>query len=161
MLHVSAAQGHLQATDLLKESTALCTWSNRIHYGTFLLLWISLNSDVAKVKKKKVKLSLCLTNSALRHEDLWGSGCIDPHFLDLNTSWRWVVSFTHRPLYPRERAPSTHCIGGWVDPSAGLDDVEKRKCLTLPGLELRPLCSPARSQSLYRLSYPDSYSDVG
>jgi hypothetical protein len=26
-----------------------------------------------------------------------------------------------------------------VDPRAGLDDVEKRKFLTLPGLELRPL----------------------
>jgi hypothetical protein len=36
----------------------------------------------------KVKLSLCLTNSALRHEDVWGSGCTDPHFLDLGTSWR-------------------------------------------------------------------------
>jgi hypothetical protein len=35
------------------------------------------------------------------------------------------VSFTPRPLYPRERAPSTHCIGGWVDPRAGLDDMEK------------------------------------
>jgi hypothetical protein len=41
-----------------------------------------------------------------------------------------------------------------VDPRAGLDDVEKRKFLTLRGLELRPLGCPARSQSLYRLSYP-------
>jgi hypothetical protein len=38
-----------------------------------------------------------------------------------------------------------------VDPRAGLDDVEKRKFLTLPGLKLRPLERPARSQSLYRL----------
>jgi hypothetical protein len=36
-----------------------------------------------------------------------------------------VVSFTPRPLYPRERASGTHCIGGWVDPRAGLDDMEK------------------------------------
>jgi hypothetical protein len=28
---------------------------------------------------------------------------------------------------PGERAPGTHWIGGWVDPRAGLDDVEKRK----------------------------------
>jgi hypothetical protein len=28
MLHVSATQGHLQATRLLKEFTALCNWSN-------------------------------------------------------------------------------------------------------------------------------------
>jgi hypothetical protein len=36
-----------------------------------------------------------------------------------------------------------------VGPTAGLDDVEKRKFLTLLGLELRPLGRPARSQSLY------------
>jgi hypothetical protein len=36
----------------------------------------------------KVKLSLCLTNQALSHEGLWGSGCIEPHFDDLSTSWR-------------------------------------------------------------------------
>jgi hypothetical protein len=33
-----------------------------------------------------------------------------------------------------------------------------RKLLILPGLELRSLCHPARSQSLYRLHYPDSLS---
>jgi hypothetical protein len=48
-----------------------------------------------------VKLSLCLTNSALRHEGAWMSGCVEPHFLDLGINCRWVVSFTPRPLYPR------------------------------------------------------------
>jgi hypothetical protein len=28
-----------------------------------------------------------------------GGGCIDRRILDLGTSWRWVVSFKHRPLY--------------------------------------------------------------
>jgi hypothetical protein len=65
-----------------------------------------------------------------------------------------MVSFTARSLYPRERAPRTYWIGGWVDPRASLDDVEKRKFLTLPGLELRHLDRPARSQSLSRLRYP-------
>jgi hypothetical protein len=46
---------------------------------------------------------------------------------------------------PEERAPSTHWIGGLVDPRAGLDDVEKRKFLTLLGLELRPLGGPVSS----------------
>jgi hypothetical protein len=59
-------------------------------------------------------------------------------------------------LLPWERAPATHWRGGWVNPRAGLDDVEKRKFLTLPGLELRPLGRIARSQSLYRLGYPGS-----
>jgi hypothetical protein len=62
----------------------------------------------------------------------YGSGCIDPHFLDLGTSWRWA-------------APSTQWIGGCVDLRVGLGDLEKIKFLTLPGLELRPLGRPARS----------------
>jgi hypothetical protein len=41
-----------------------------------------------------------------------------------------------------------------VGPRADLDDVEKRKFLTLPGLELQPLGHPSRSQSLYRQRYP-------
>jgi hypothetical protein len=36
----------------------------------------------------KVKLSMCLSNEALRHEDVLGSGCIDPRVLDLGTGWR-------------------------------------------------------------------------
>jgi hypothetical protein len=34
---------------------------------------------------------------------------------------------TSRPgcFTPEERAPGTHCIGGWVDSREGLDDVEK------------------------------------
>jgi hypothetical protein len=47
-----------------------------------------------------------------------------------------------------------------VGPRAGLDDMEKRKCFTLPGLKLRLLARPARSQSLYRVSYRDSSSVV-
>jgi hypothetical protein len=54
---------------------------------------------------KYILLSLCLTNWALRHEVIWESGCIHPHFLDLGTSWRWVVSFTPLPLYLREKNP--------------------------------------------------------
>jgi hypothetical protein len=53
---------------------------------------------------------------------------------------------------PGERLPSTHFIGGWVGPRAGLDAV-KRKILhwweSNPG-------HPARRPSLYQLSYPDS-----
>jgi hypothetical protein len=43
-----------------------------------------------------------------------------------------------------------------VDPRAGLDEVEKRKFLTLPGIELQNLGRPTRSQSLHRLRYPGS-----
>jgi hypothetical protein len=67
-----------------------------------------------------------------------GDGCIDPRFLDLGTSWRCVVTFTLRPLYPRRKSPRIHWIGGCVDPRAGMDDVENRKFLPLPGLNSDP-----------------------
>jgi hypothetical protein len=60
----------------------------------------------------------------------------------------WVVNATPRPLYPQER-PGTHCIGGWVDPKAGLDGAEK-----LAHTGIRSPDRPARSELLYRLSYP-------
>jgi hypothetical protein len=36
-----------------------------------------------------------------------------------------------------ERVPSTHYIGGWMGPRGDLDDVEKRRYFTLPGLEIQ------------------------
>jgi hypothetical protein len=54
-----------------------------------------------------------------------GSGFIDSHFLDLGTRWKRVVSFMPRPLYPPGKAPVY--IGGWVDPRAGVNDIEKLK----------------------------------
>jgi hypothetical protein len=54
-----------------------------------------------------------------------------------------------------DRAPVTHCIGGCIGPTIGLD-VERRKIFPLLGLELQPLGRPASSQSLYRLRYPGS-----
>jgi hypothetical protein len=56
----------------------------------------------------------------------------------------WSASRPGR-FTPGESAPGTHWIGGWVNLRAGQDDLEKRRFLTLPGLELRPLCRPARS----------------
>jgi hypothetical protein len=47
----------------------------------------------------------------------------------------WPVS-RHCCFTPGERTPGTHWIGSWMDLRAGLDDLEKRKFLTLPGFEL-------------------------
>jgi hypothetical protein len=47
-----------------------------------------------------------------------------------------------------------------MDPKAGLDDVENREFLPLPGPDLRLLGRPADSQSQYRLLYPGSYQKV-
>jgi hypothetical protein len=79
----------------------------------------------------KVKVFFQLTNCALCHEGIWGSGRIDPHILYLGTVTPW-------PLYPRQQSPGTHWMGGWMDPRAGVDDVEKRKFLISQGLEFWP-----------------------
>jgi hypothetical protein len=67
-----------------------------------------------------------------------GSGSIDPHFLNLGTSGQ-----IHAPA-PGERAHNAHWIGG-VDPRATLEDMEKRKFFTLPGLERQTIIQPIGS----------------
>jgi hypothetical protein len=57
-----------------------------------------------------------------------------------------VVSFTPLPLYPRGKSPQYPL-------DRRLGDVERRKTLPLPGLELKALGHPARGQSLHRLRY--------
>jgi hypothetical protein len=95
-------------------------------------------------KNKKVKLSLCSTNQAPRHEGVWGSGCIDPHFLHLGTSWRWVVNFTHRPLYPRRKSPRYPLERRFGGPQSRSGRSGEEKILD-PRLELWPLGRPGRS----------------
>jgi hypothetical protein len=76
--------------------------------------------------RAKVKLSLCLT----KHHAMkayWGSGGITPRILDHGTRWRWVVSLRPGRFTPRERAPVTHWIGGWVGSRAVLNAVVRRK----------------------------------
>jgi hypothetical protein len=41
-----------------------------------------------------------------------------------------------RLLYLWGKSPCTHWIGDWVDPISGLDDVERRIFLALPGFKL-------------------------
>jgi hypothetical protein len=76
-------------------------------------------------------------------------------FISALVGGEWSASRPGR-FIPGERAAATHWIGGWVGPRVGQNDVEKRKFLNLPGLELRPLRRPARRRSLYRLRYPGS-----
>jgi hypothetical protein len=76
--------------------------------------------------------SLCLTNKALYNEDVWWSECIDPRILDIDTRWRWVVSFTYRPLYFRGKKNGIHWIGCWVCPRSSLGGVERRISCPIP-----------------------------
>jgi len=44
-------------------------------------------------------------NSASHCEDVWESGHIASHILNLGTRWKWVVSFKPRPLYAKVKSP--------------------------------------------------------
>jgi hypothetical protein len=69
-------------------------------------------------------------------------------FRDLRTRMGCVVSITPRPLYPRER-PRTHLQeAGWAQ--GPVWTCAKILALT----RIRSPDRPARSQSLYRVSYP-------
>jgi hypothetical protein len=59
----------------------------------------------------------------------------------------WSVSCPGRFILG-EGPPGTQWVGGWGSLRGGLEDMEKRESLTPPGLELWPVCHPARSQSL-------------
>jgi hypothetical protein len=73
----------------------------------------------------KLELSLCLTKYHAM-KTYFGSGGIAPR-IHLGTRWRFVVRFTPRLLYPQEKSPVTHWIGGWVGLRAVLDAVVKRQ----------------------------------
>jgi hypothetical protein len=74
------------------------------------------------------------------------SGSIAPRILDRG---EWSASGTGR-FAPRERAPGTHLIGGWVGPRAGLDTVVTRK-ISSSSQGLNP-DHPARSPALYHFA---------
>jgi hypothetical protein len=85
-------------------------------------------------------------------EALWVRRGNLPLFLDLGTRRGWVVSsMPGLHFTPGEIAPSTHCIGGWVGPRAGLD-VEARGKILYLCRGSNPSC-PAHSQTLYWLRY--------
>jgi hypothetical protein len=87
-------------------------------------------------KVVKIKLSLCLANEALHHEDVWGSGCIDPRTLDLDTSWESVVKFMRRSLYPRGKNPLYPLDARLSGPQSRSGRRRKEDILSLRGLEL-------------------------
>jgi hypothetical protein len=62
----------------------------------------------------------------------------------------WVTNATLWPLYPRERDPETHFIGGCLGPRIGLDG-----CGNLANTGIRYPDRLACKDSLYQLRYPD------
>jgi hypothetical protein len=114
-------------------------------------------SCLETIYKIKVKLSLCF-NWAPRHDDVLGEWKhSSTHSLtSILDGGEWSASHSGR-FTPRERAPSTHCTGGYVGPRAGLDAVMNTK-IPSPRRESNPrtpIVQP-EAQSLYRLGYHGS-----
>jgi hypothetical protein len=89
-----------------KPGISLAEWQNYIQLRITTHLYVNI----------RLRLSSPCAFFLTEHHAMkvyWGSGGIAQRILDLDTRWRWVVSLTPRPLYPRERAPGTHWIGGW------------------------------------------------
>ena len=105
--------------------------------------YISICGEKVKVKVTLVQaLRLCTGRTAHR-----GSRGIALPFHDHGTRRGGGQRHTPAVLYPRER-PGTHCTGGWVGPGPVWTAAEN-----LAHTGIRSLDRPARSQSLYRLSY--------
>jgi hypothetical protein len=69
---------------------------------------------------------------APHHEGVWGSGGIAPtHSLTLSLDGGEWSALRPGCFIPKEKAPGTHWIGGWVGPRAVLDAVVKRKIPSL------------------------------
>jgi hypothetical protein len=114
--------------------------------GTICPCWSWFSYSVCTLFHGPIFISLDDTgqHKHYTHED----GCTGLRVLHLGTSWMWMVSFTPLPLYPRGKSP-------WHSLNRRLGGPKKRrKILSLPALELRPLCLLARCQSLYRLRFP-------
>jgi hypothetical protein len=95
--------------NLMSYMTTLLTYS--IYARSFLVTcnefhWLSCSTpnNVHERWKKGVKLSLCFSWAPL-HEGVLRSGGIAPRIPDLGASWRLVVRFTPRPLYPKGKSP--------------------------------------------------------
>jgi hypothetical protein len=91
----------------------------------------------------------------------WRSGGITPCILDLGTRWRWVVSFTPRPLYLQGKSP-------WYPLDRKLDGPqsrpgrggEEKNSQPLPGLE-PPIIQPVAQRytiELFRFFFVNGYS---
>jgi hypothetical protein len=68
----------------------------------------------------------------------YGGGRYNSAILDpIIDGGEWSASCPDQ-FTPRKIVPGIHWIGGWVSPRAGLDVVEKRTILPLPGFETQP-----------------------
>jgi hypothetical protein len=117
---------------LLNDPKVLHTDSSKVVviYPMKFNLYIAIKSNKIHLYSKKVKVKLKFSLCSTKH-----------HAMKAYWEWRYSSTYsltsaldggewsTSRPgrFTPRERAPGTHWIGGWVGPRTVLDAVVKRK----------------------------------
>jgi hypothetical protein len=87
---------------MLGKISGFCTTFSSIHRSdsnSVKITYKHLKVKYEKAKgKKKINFYPCLSNSDLCHRNIWGNGCIDPHNLQLCSSWREVSGKHHTPV---------------------------------------------------------------
>jgi hypothetical protein len=105
---------------------------NAVQHNCSALLEISMSI----IRRNMKNFPMCLTNYALRHEGVWGSGCIKQPFPDIGISWRRVVRFATRPPYPRGKSPRYSLDRRLGEPQNRSGRREEEKILDATGTQI-------------------------
>lgn len=91
------------------------------HAQVLLISYINIQIKlyIEKLDQKKV---VPMLNKLLIHEDVWLTGRVAPHILNLS-----VVSFTPRPLHPRRKASGIHWMAGLSRTSRELFEAAEKR----------------------------------
>jgi hypothetical protein len=61
---------------------------------TIVLQSLDIFDEICSLKFSRLKfLIFFMLGKVTWNEDVWGSGIIAPYILNLDTRWRWVISF--------------------------------------------------------------------
>jgi len=96
------------------------------------------NVNVMHSKELENALYVCVIAPVLKHrgvKNVWRSWLEAPRIRNLGTSWKWVVRFTSRPLYPWRKShrwyPLSTMLGGPVGNWTPVVQTELRRLLKL------------------------------
>jgi hypothetical protein len=91
------------------------------------------------------------------YEGVGGIGAIAPFSHNLGTSWKWVATFTPRPLYREKTIFDTHCAKVWVGTTYSLLDVLAKRLIFS---SCRKLNRDSSSFYLHSRSFVDSITSA-
>jgi hypothetical protein len=107
----------IRNTSLLSHQSG-SEWLVRIAVSSLIIISLAGREVFHSLSSYTVSKTVKVSHSLLILAS-WGEEVQLLLFLNLGSRRVWVVSFTPRPRFtPGERAPGTHCTGGWVGPRA-------------------------------------------